>query len=139
MTPAYKTDERALKSIIMNNVKSKSPNLKFDLVKFYKNKKTSSMVMKNSIGNETSKFGRANLVYRYSCPKEDCKLLNNVSYIGMTTTTLSRRLSSHLSNGAPKKHTQEAHRIALTSFMLESSTDLYKLCSLLLTFSGIFI
>ena len=60
------------------------------------------MIVKNSIANEPSKFGRANVVYRYSCLKEDCKLLNNVSYIGMTTTTLSRRLTSHLSIGAPK-------------------------------------
>ena len=38
----------------------------------------------------------------------------NFFSVGLTTTTLSRRLTMHLSNGGPKQHTQNSHNINLT-------------------------
>ena len=35
--------------------------------------------------------------------------LPEYSYVGMTQTTLSRRITTHLYSGAPKKHTAEKH------------------------------
>ena len=87
------------------------------------------MVMKNSPSSDGNKFSRTNVVYRYSCPNEDCKLLSNVNYIGMTTTTLSRRLTSHLTAGAPKKHMHDVHRIDLNRAMLENSTNVVMQCN----------
>jgi hypothetical protein len=40
----------------------------------------------------------------------------------MTETTLSRRLTCHLTAGAPKIHTQQVHGKRLTRAMLEENT-----------------
>ena len=45
-------------------------------------------------------------------------------YIGMTTMKLSRRLSYHLSSGAPKKHLQDAHNIPLKRQDLDKNTEI---------------
>ena len=50
-----------------------------------------------------------NVVYKFSCPKEDCALLTNVSYISRTCTTLSRRITCHLQRGASKVHFNTYH------------------------------
>ena len=41
-----------------------------------------------------------NIVYKYTCNVGDCELQNS-TYIDMTTTTLSRRLTMHLAAGGP--------------------------------------
>ena len=50
--------------------------------------------------------------------------LHNQTYIGLTTTTLSRRLTMHLSNGGPKQHTQNSHNINLTRQSLVNNTKI---------------
>ena len=40
----------------------------------------------------------------------------------MTTTTLSRRLTSHLQTGTPKTHTLQEHDMCLTREMLVANT-----------------
>ena len=42
----------------------------------------------------------------------------------MTTTTLSRRLTSHLQAGTPKMHTIQKHNIHLTREMLVNNTTI---------------
>ena len=41
-------------------------------------------------------------------------MLRNINYIGSTTSTLSRRLTMHLSNGAIKEHILSQHRSILS-------------------------
>ena len=49
---------------------------------------------------------RTNVVYEYKCNMGDCEHLPS-SYIGMTTTTLSSRLTMHLQKGGPADHAKE--------------------------------
>ena len=44
------------------------------------------------------------------------------SYIGNTTTSLSRRLTTHLQNGSIKNHTRDSHNTTLTRDMLVDNT-----------------
>ena len=74
------------------------------------------------IGQEQA-WEKTNLIYQFSCHEGDCEL-HNQTFIGLTTTTLSRRLTMHLSNGGPKQHTQNSHNINLTRESLVNSTNI---------------
>ena len=41
----------------------------------------------------------------------ECLSRPNVNYIGVTPTSLSRRLTMHLANGAIKQHTEKIHNL----------------------------
>jgi len=80
------------------------------------------MIMKNNTQDE-NELKANNVVYIYKCSHEDCKLRNS-AYIGHTTTSLSRRLTCHLQNGAPRDHALEAHGIQLTRNELVTNTKI---------------
>ena len=66
---------------------------------------------------------RNHVMYMYTCPHGDCKLRNN-TYIGMTITSLSRRLTMHLQAGTPKMHTLREHQVTLTRDMIVENTEI---------------
>ena len=121
MTTAYKYDERVLKDIIERGTSPISENTKIDLRIYYKNRKTSSFVIKNNPFKPARQLDRKGVVYQYQCQLGDCKPQLS-SYIGCTTTTLSRRLTMHLQNGAIKTHTSSVHQTPLTRQMLVNNT-----------------
>ena len=45
---------------------------------------------------------KSNVIREYKCKEGECELLAQAKYIGMTITTLSRRLTMHLQSGAIK-------------------------------------
>ena len=47
----------------------------------------------------------------------------------MTTTKLSRRLTCHITSGAPKSHLLEQHGIIITRKFLEENTELVDMCA----------
>ena len=79
--------------------------------------------MRNNTLNDGNKLKRANVVYQFNCPNEDCRL-RSVSYIGATTTTLSRRLTMHLREGSPKEHMHQQHNTKLTRTQLVQNTTI---------------
>ena len=99
------------------------PNKKVQLVVYYKTKKTASLIMKNNINSESDDLQNTNVVYQFSCNNEDCAL-RKVDYIGMTSTTLSRRLTMHLQEGAPKMHLLQRHGIAVDINILVQNTKI---------------
>jgi Ser-tRNA(Ala) deacylase AlaX len=121
MSNSYQTDERIIKQIIDRNVRSIDPNERINLMIYYKNRKTRNLIMKNNLNAQRGILQTTNVVYKISCPNEDCVLLNNINYIGMTTTTLSRRLTCHLGSGAPKDHMRQYHGETLTRHMLDDN------------------
>ena len=124
MSESYKTDERILKEMIKSNVKCNDNSYRLNLIIYYKNAKTKNLVMQNNIAAKRSGLQRTNVLYEFTCPKEDCRLLQNMKYIGETTTSLSRRLTMHLQNGAIRKHFNEKHQEPLARSILESNTKI---------------
>ena len=97
----YKRDEVALKEIITNNVNVTDPDSVLNLIIFFKNKKTSQLIMKNFPQMDSDPLKK----HRILCPLDGC----NHSYIGMTTTNLSKRLAVHLQEGNCYQHHVRNH------------------------------
>ena len=125
MNTAYKDDERALRDIVMTNVVCKNTDQKLQLSIYYKNRKTKNLVMKNNTNNSMKPMKRTNVVYKFTCPHEDCRP-HSATYIGATTTTLSRRLTMHKTRGSIKDHTETAHGARLTRELLDKSTEVLR-------------
>ena len=83
----------------------------FDVLKvlvFYKNPRTSSLVMRNNLSANYGNLSKTNVVYEYRCHSGGCAP-RKCTYIGFTTCNLSRRLTLHLQNGAIRQHHQRFH------------------------------
>ena len=119
---AYKTDERILRNIIKENTQCVDNNHKLKLIIYYKSNTINQLVSKNNL-TPTASLKQSNIIYEYSCPHEDCAL-QKISYIGMTTTTLSRRLTMHLVQGGPKAHMEEKHQQKLTREIIVANTKI---------------
>ena len=121
LVDAYKADERVLKQIVYSNTECTNPQDKLKLITYYQSTTTSTLIMKNNQTPPPPQLQRTNLIYEYKCPIGKCERQNN-SYIGLTTTTLSRRLTMHLQHGGPKHHAQHQHNTQLTRDILVQNT-----------------
>ena len=111
MNPNYKRNEKSIKQIINNNIKLTNPDDKLKLVIYYKSTKSSNLVMRNNMSPKLRELARTNLIYDFTCRKGECEHLpqQQVRYTGLTTCTLSRRLSFHLQKGAIRSHFESCH------------------------------
>ena len=116
MNPSYKRDEQRLKTIIKDHVKIKKPGDKLQLVIYYRSTKTRDLVMRNNLIPKVRDLARTNLIYDFECKIDECAHQNrsDVTYSGLTTCTLSRRLTYHLQNGAIKNHCITVHGRKIT-------------------------
>ena len=121
MSTGYKEDEKALKNIIYKNVKPTDENTRLDLVIYYKSRKTADLVMKNSCLPPVNPLQEVNVVYQHTCSVGDCSRLFS-RYIGYTTTTLSKRITAHLTDGAIRRHYQQEHGIILKRHHMDNNT-----------------
>ena len=71
------------------------------------------LITRNNQGPPTPHLKNTNLIYQYQCLHDDCDTANNI-YIGMTTTTLSLRLTMHLASGGQEQHTLAKNNLPLT-------------------------
>ena len=102
----YKIEERVLRNIIKSNAKCTEENTKLNIIFYYRNHKTCNLVMKNNMVTERSPLSQTNVIYSFTCPNLHCKAEN---YIGMTQTTLSRRLTNHAQSGSIYNHFKYKH------------------------------
>ena len=116
-----------MRQIVKKNVTPVDTNKKILFTIYYKNKKTSDLLLRNSPKIESKKTQKSNVIYRYTCSRGNCAALPS-SYIGMTTMRLTRRLSYHLSNGAPKNHAK-MHKVTLERKHLEENTEIIATCN----------
>ena len=114
----YKKDERIIKEIIARNVKS-TKNQKLKTIIFYKNMKTSNLVIKNNIVFTSSALNATNVVYKFKCNYLNCKS----EYIGHTQLSLQNRLTAHYYNGSIKNHYQQVHNIKVNKETLFNNTE----------------
>ena len=115
-----------MKHIIKNNVKCWNPKDSIQFTPYYRSNKITNLIIKNNLTPPTNTLKTTNLIYQFFCHEGDSEL-HNQTYIGLTTTTLSRRLTMHLSNGGPKQHTQNSHNINLTRESLVNNSKI--ICS----------
>lgn len=124
MSPGYRTDEKVLHSIVQRNCKVQDPSHQVRLNIYYQSPRTSSLLLRNNMAKDNSPLKQTNVIYHFKCVTEDCALLPNSGYIGMTTTSLSRRLTMHLQSGGPLTHMEKHHHQRLTRHMLTSNTTI---------------
>ena len=74
------------------------PNKKIKLIIYYNKFKTSNLVIRNNSSPSIGVLQKINVTYKFKCPLGDCISDNNNIYVGLTSTTLSRRLTMHLSD-----------------------------------------
>ena len=122
MHTEYKKDEAVLRYIINNNASALDPDSVIDLIIFYKIKETSQFLMKKSPPAGSDPLKRHGVVYRILCPADGC----NHSYIGMTTTKLSKRLAVHLQEGNFFQHYVRNHGALRRPLLLQNAYILDK-------------
>ena len=94
----YKSDEKIMKTLIHRNILPTDPNKKIKLIIYYNKFKTSNLVIRNNSSPSIGVLQKTNVIYKFKCPLGDCISDNNNIYVGLTSTTLSRRLTMHLSD-----------------------------------------
>ena len=114
MNPGWKTDEKVLHKIIKNNCIPTSDQDSIKLNIYYRTPTTANMIMSNNPNRDHTTLRQANIVYFYKCNKGDCALLPRSGYVGLTTTSLSRRITMHLQAGGPRTHNDRHHDSPLT-------------------------
>ena len=62
--------------------------------------KTSNLIISNNSPPSTELLDRTNVVYMFKCPLGDGVSNENNKYVGLTTKTLSRRLTMHLNDSS---------------------------------------
>ncbi|XP_076059885.1 uncharacterized protein LOC143036421 [Oratosquilla oratoria] len=122
MSNKYKEDEKILKDIIKRNVTPTKERDKISLTIYYRNKKTSSLILRNHTTPKPHGIRQSHVVYKFTCPEEDCTPLS--TYVGRTTTTLSRRITLHLQQGGPKQHLWTHHRRHLDRETMVHNTEI---------------
>ena len=100
----YELGEQAITNIIKRRIKPIEKQIK--LIIYLTKFKTSNLIMKNNTNSAKILLNQTNVVYKFICSFQECLLKDkNNSNIGYTTTTLSRRLTYHLSeNSVIKQH-----------------------------------
>ena len=79
------------------------------------------------IRGELIKVKKTNVIYKFKCPLGDCISDNNNIYVGLTSTTLSRRLTMHLSDTSSiaqhlKKHSCPTTQLRKNSHRQHNNT-----------------
>ncbi|MPC28733.1 hypothetical protein E2C01_021943 [Portunus trituberculatus] len=92
-----------------NNVKPVDPNSQINLIIYYKTKRTSSLILKNNCHLPTATLQELNVVYQYTCHDGDCNRRPSIRILCSTITTLSKRITAHLQDGAIKMHHVTTH------------------------------
>ena len=98
---AYKTDEGIITQIIKNNTECTNKLDQLKIIIYYKSHTIANLISKNNQSCKPNNLKQTNMIYKYACNIGDCDLQNS-TYIGMTTTTLSRRITMHLAAGGAK-------------------------------------
>ena len=117
----YRTDDNLLWDIIKANLICTDPSNRINLIIYYKNRKASSLVMKNNSSPHPSTMQQSNLVYAFNCPLSHSKA---TAYIGYTECTLDRRITGHSYNGSIKQHFISDHNIKPTKELIADNTTI---------------
>lgn len=123
MTSQYKHEEKLLRKIVDDHVKSTDQSRSVKLNIYYRARRLSSLFIRNNLHRNSSP---SNVVYRYTCDHGGCQ--PNQTYIGYTICTLVERMRNHAQLGSIKKHNIDHHdRKVTTQQLVDCSTILKRL------------
>ena len=114
-----------LKTLIQKNVLSTDPTKKVRLIIYYNKFKTSNLIISNNTSLSTELLDRTNIRYVFKCHLGDCLSKENNANVGLTTTTLSRRLTMHLHDSnsiALHLKTYSIPKLKLQKILVENTT-----------------
>ena len=114
----YRLDERIIKNILNNKIKSNC-NSNIQIRIYYQGSKTCNLVMKNNLNPKQSGLSETNVIYKFNCPELHGQA---TSYVGATRTTLSRRLTAHKQHGSIYEHYLQSHGVKPTREQLVENT-----------------
>ena len=95
------------------------------LIVYDQSTKTRHLIMKNNLTPKIRDLARTNLIYDFNCNIDECArqpIRSEKQYSGLTTCTLSRRLTLHLQKGAIRLHCEEVHGRKPTRKEIEEMT-----------------
>ena len=116
----YKIEERTIQSIVHNNIKCLKDDDELRITFYYKNNKTSNLVMKNNLGPPVRQLEKTNVIYKFKCPMSHGQA---TEYIGFSQSTLSQRLTFHRQNGSIRDHFEMYHNQKPTREQLTDNTE----------------
>ena len=118
----HEKEVEALKNIIRRGVDVQKPFEHLSLRIYCRPNTTSSLIMRNSTTEKRSLEETTNVVYEFKCPVDACKH-RTITYIGLTTTTLRRRMLAHRNHGAIHNHFIKEHdRKPLLTELMENTS-----------------
>ena len=88
--------------------------------------KTSNLIIYNNSSLSTDILNGINIVYMFKCPLGDCVTNENNTYVGLTSTTLSKQLNMHLNYSSSRAWLLKTHSIPKSKFgkILEENTTI---------------
>ena len=97
--------------MIHKNILPTDPYKKIKLIIYYDKFKTSNLVIKNNSSPSIGFLQKTNVIYQFKCLLGDCISDNNNNiYVGLTATTLLRRLTMDLSDTSSiSQHLKNIH------------------------------
>ena len=99
----YTLNENILKTLIKRNIHPTDPYKKLKLIIYNYKFKTFNLVINNKSPPRLEFYKKKNpLIYQFKCLLEDCISENKNIYVVLTSTTLSRQLTMHLSDTSSK-------------------------------------
>ena len=93
----YKVYKNIFKMLIQRNILPTDPYKKIKLIIYYNRFKTSNLVINNNSSPLIRVLLKTNIIYQFKYPLGDCISENNNIYLSLTSTTLLRRYTMHLS------------------------------------------
>ena len=118
-------DEHILKNLIQKMFSLLFLPKKLRLIIYYNKFKTSNLIISNNPFPSTKLLDMTNIVYMFKCPLGDCVSKENNTYVGLATTTLSRRLTMHLNDSSSIALHLKTHSIPKSKFqkiLVENTT-----------------
>ena len=98
MQKSYKLEEYILKTLIQRKILPTDPNKKIKHIIYYYQLKTSNLVIVNNSSPLIGILQKSNDICQFKCPFGDCISENKNIFVGLISTTLSRRFNMHLSD-----------------------------------------
>ncbi len=109
-----------LKKIITDNVKPIETDTKIKLIIYYKTRRTSNVIIKNSCLKPTTSLQKTSLVYQYTFRNGKCSRRPSM-YICSTTTNSYNRITTHRQDGGIKRHNSTKHGFKVNRTHMEEN------------------